>query len=151
VKDRLLGVAAIVVVAAAGVGAVLLLIPDASYPANDPRAAAVRDERRYASVNDQALKDGDYYTYQEVILGYVRSFQAAKDYKGAQKRLDEIVKKVPERELSVHTYMALRDTAKGLGDQEAFRQYTTALIAKLTADGRTTEAAQYKQEAAKAR
>ncbi len=120
-----------------------------TYTPNDPRAMASRSEKLNKNSYQENLDKKDYESYQEGMLSLAYAFMEAKDYSGAQKRLDKITDNVPENKLNIHTYMALSEVAQKRNDTKKYKTYTTILIEKLNKDGRKAEAEQYSKELAK--
>jgi hypothetical protein len=95
--------------------------------------------------NNSALSSGDLSSYeisqQTLAIEYLNN----KDPANALRIMNEVFKKVPAEKVDSSSYIVMASIEKALSDKEQYKHYLELLVAKLKAEGKTSQADQYQK------
>jgi hypothetical protein len=95
--------------------------------------------------NNSALSSGELSSYeisqQTLAIEYLNN----KDPANALRIMNEVFKKVPAEKVDSSSYIVMVSIEKALGDKVQYKHYLELLVAKLKAEGKTSQADQYQK------
>lgn len=103
-------------------------------------------ETRAAEVDEKYLNNKDYSSYQYSMQYYADNYISKKDYKNAERVLNNILKNVPEDKIVSDTYAYLAILYKESKNSQKYEYNTKLLIESLKKEGNDSEAAYYQKQ-----